>query len=369
MRNRLHAICPYFAMFPESFAEEQIKLHTRTGDWVLDPFSGRGTTLLQSLLMGRRAAAIDTNPVAYCISSAKAHVPALEALLDGIADLRSRFSETDRAGLRQTRLSLPAFFGRAFHRDTLDQILFLRAQLDWRSDAVQCFIAALALGILHGDMGRNTPYLSNQLPRTISTKPDYSLRYWRERGLWARKRDAFATLEAKAAYRLSTGVPPGEGSVLLADARLTADLLPQLHGAVAAVVTSPPYLDVTSYEEDQWLRLWFLGGEPRPTARRLSPDDRHTSAIRYWRFLGDVWAGVAPLLRDGATVVCRIGSRRLAVPDVRAGVEMSLRSAFGSAEETRPCAVSALERRQTRSFRPGSHGCGYEVDLTYTVTP
>ena len=25
-------------------------------------------------------------------------------------------------------------------------------------------------------------------------------------------------------------------------------------------ITSPPYLNVTSFEEDQWLRLWFLGG-------------------------------------------------------------------------------------------------------------
>src|SRR5258705_2335387 len=41
------------------------------------------------------------------------------------------------------------------------------------------------------------------------------------------------------------------------------------------VITSPPYLDVTNFEEDQWLRLWFLGGPPYPTRHRLASDDRH----------------------------------------------------------------------------------------------
>src|SRR3990172_1169324 len=64
MRNRLHSICPYFAMFPETFAQKHIEKFTEPGDYVYDPFSGRGTTLLQALLMNRRAAASDINPVA-----------------------------------------------------------------------------------------------------------------------------------------------------------------------------------------------------------------------------------------------------------------------------------------------------------------
>jgi len=32
-------------------------------------------------------------------------------------------------------------------------------------------------------------YLSNRMPRTISTKPDYSIRWWRERGLKPPRRE------------------------------------------------------------------------------------------------------------------------------------------------------------------------------------
>src|SRR5260370_33378460 len=64
MRHRFHALCPYFAMFPESFASTWIERLTKPGEVVLDPFSGRGTTAFQALLMRRRAIACDVNDVA-----------------------------------------------------------------------------------------------------------------------------------------------------------------------------------------------------------------------------------------------------------------------------------------------------------------
>ena len=58
-------------MFPESFPERWIGELTRRGDYVLDPFSGRGTTALSALLMERRAVATDVNDVAFCLTKAK----------------------------------------------------------------------------------------------------------------------------------------------------------------------------------------------------------------------------------------------------------------------------------------------------------
>ena len=60
MRHRFHSMCPYFAMFPESFAERWIKRLTRPGETVLDPFSGRGTTALTALLNGREVLSLVT---------------------------------------------------------------------------------------------------------------------------------------------------------------------------------------------------------------------------------------------------------------------------------------------------------------------
>jgi len=53
------------AAFPEELPEWFIKLFTRTGDTVLDPFMGSGTTLCVANRMGRNSIGIDIVPE-YC---------------------------------------------------------------------------------------------------------------------------------------------------------------------------------------------------------------------------------------------------------------------------------------------------------------
>ena len=76
VRHRFHALCPYFAMFPEMLVRKHL-VWSKRGDLILDPFSGRGTTVFESLLNDRRAIACDTNPVAVCVSRAKSAAPTM----------------------------------------------------------------------------------------------------------------------------------------------------------------------------------------------------------------------------------------------------------------------------------------------------
>lgn len=373
MRNRLHALCPYFAMFPEEFVEEHVRQFTSEGDYVYDPFSGRGTTLLQSLLMKRQAVATDINPVAYCLSAAKAHVPSLEHVIREVNRLDQRYRDHGKSQLEEQRHSLPPFFGRAFHYSTLEQLLFLRGTLNWRRNHVHRFIAALTLGILHGEMGRSRRYLSNQMPRTISPKPAYSLHYWREHRLWPRKKDVFSRLRAECRFRLSDDLPSSRGSVVMSDVREAGKKLRALTGKIAAIITSPPYFDVTSSEEDQWLRLWFLGNEPHPTYGKISSDDRYGRRDGYWNFLAEAWAGIAPLVRPDAVLVCRLGGTGMQQSEITGGLTTSLKRAFPDAHLISHPKRTQLRRRQTPAFRPGSLGCRFEVDhifrLGSAVTP
>ena len=367
MRNRLHALCPYFAMFPESFVEDHVKRLTCEGDYVFDPFSGRGTTVLQALLMGRQAVAMDINPVAYCVSAAKAQVPRPARLLKEIERLERQYETCDRRALTEQRHRLPPFFGRAFHYTTLEQLLFLRGNLDWRRDKTQRFVAAMTLGILHGEMGSSVRYLSNQMPRTISTKPAYSLRYWRQHNLWPRKKDVFERLRTESQFRLSGELPSRSGSVRLGDAREAARRFPRLAGKIACAITSPPYFDVTDCEEDQWLRLWFLGNDPKPTYGRISTDDRHGQKDRYWDFLSEVWSGIAGLMRRDAILACRMGGARMTEPEITSGLSASLSQAFPAARLIDQPKITNLRNRQTRSFRPDSTGCRFEVDYVFQL--
>lgn len=367
LRNRLHSLCPYFAMFPEGFVESCVREFTHVDDYVFDPFSGRGTTVLQSLLMGRRGIGMDVNPVAYCVSGAKAEVPALEDVLREIDSLQSRYLNCEVHQLAEERRGLPPFFGRAFHHTTLEQLLFLRSSLNWRRNQVQRFVAAIILGILHGEMDRSIRYLSNQMPRTISPKPSYSLRYWRQRNLWPKKKDVFERLRSETGFRLSGEVPSMRGVVRLGNARKAGQSLGQLAGMISCVITSPPYFDVTDCAEDQWLRLWFLGNDPKPTYGSISPDDRYESKERYWQFLTEVWAGIGDLLRPGSIVVCRLGGRGMTEPEITSGLTQSVSRALPNAALVRAPVRTELRNRQTNAFRPGSQGCRFEIDYTFSV--
>ncbi len=369
MRNRLHSLCPYFAMFPEEFADEQIRKYSSKGDVVCDVFSGRGTTMLQGLLLKRRALAIDINPVAYCISAAKAAVPRLADIRREITILERHYLDTDKSSLEDECSSLPQFFRRAFYHTTLRELLFLRSVLKWEDTTMHGFIAALVLGSLHGEMDKSCSYFSNQMPRTISTKPDYSITYWNRQCLWPKKRNVFQLLRDRAEFRVrKEDTPELTGEVALGDARDAAKLFPESLGKVKLIVTSPPYLNVTSYEEDQWLRLWFLGNEPNPTYRKISKDDRYLSAAKYWKFLKEAWEGAAPLLSAGATLVCRIGAKDLKRDEIVDGLTESLKNVFPKLRRKKPPAVSRIRNRQTEYFRPGSKGCLYEMDFAFSLT-
>ena len=350
-------------MFPEQFVEQQLLSFTSPGDLVFDPFCGRGTTIFEALLKNRRAAGLDINPVAACIARAKATAP-------GFAEIAARIDVLEQGYVRiTTPVAAPTlFFDACFENETLSEILYVRSKLNWKDSAVDCFIAAVMLGILHGESHRSEYCLSNRMPRTISTKPDYSVKWWSERNLAPPRRPVFHTLRRAVAFRYR--MPPAEkrGFVRLADARESATTFPEFAGQVRLVITSPPYLDTTDYAEDQWLRLWFLGGEPRPELRK-NKDDRHTQRPLYWEFLKESWAGLATLLDMHATIVIRIGGAKLSKQELLTGVTDSLRAALTLHEVTplHDGVTSAIRRRETSAFRPAAPRANVEHDFVFAL--
>lgn len=358
MRHRFHALCPYFAMFPETFAEKWINRLTRRGDTVLDPFCGRGTLPFQALLMGRNAIGCDISEVAYCVSRAKTNAPAFTTVRRRITELEEGF-RPERYEAR--RRALAPFFRAAYSSSTLRQILFLRESLRWRESNVDCMVAALVLGSLHGESARSPSFLSNQMPHTISTKPAYSMRFWDQNDMRPPRRDCFELLRTQAAYRYMSERPDMTATVFHGDMR---DLPRKKLPPIGCVITSPPYFDVTSYQEDQWLRLWFLGGDEHPRASRR--EERTSDQNLYWRLIGDMWRTLGLVLSRKAAVVVRIGAVRYA-PEVL--VKQLVASAMVSRRTVRlvDSVVSEIKGRQTESFRPGSKGCTVEVDCHFAV--
>lgn len=359
MRHRFHALCPYFAMFPESFAEHWIKRLTKPHETVLDPFSGRGTTALTALLCGRNAISSDVNDVAICLTKAKTRPPSLSRLKARLSRLRKEF---DPAAWRKDAREVDEFFEYAYAPATLRQLLYLRSTLDWERSRVDNMISALTLGSLHGEAESNR-YLSNQMPRTISTKPRYSVKFWKDRKLVAPERDVFNVLNRMAAFRYESPLPQGDSVVLHTDMRNLPRMI-ESEPPVSCAITSPPYLNVTSFEEDQWLRLWFLGGPQYPKKGVVSRDDRHGTADNYWSFISDMWRSLGAVMADGSHVVIRIGSRRISPEFLKRGLT-GCGQFSGRKVKLLSHQVTEIQRRQTDAFRPGTTGCVVELDCHF----
>lgn len=362
MRHRFHSICPYFAMFPETFVEKHLAASKFDG-LVFDPFCGRGTTVFESLIRGRLAAGCDVHPVAACVTGAKCDPPTFLEVIDRLSELEAECLDVR---VEPDLGELADFFSLCFAPDTLQQVQLLRETLDWRSSRTDRFVAALCLGALHGESHRSPNYFSNRMPRTISTKAAYSVRWWRQHSYEPPERDVFSILRYMAAYRYRTPPPPMRGEVVLGDARDAASKFRHLKGKVTDVITSPPYLDTTNYREDQWLRLWFLG--ERATDRQERGDGRHYHLNSYRSFLAEAWAGMRALLGGSARVVVRIGGRRLGKDEALDVVHESLNAGLGRSTRLMDAGVSSLPKRsQANAFRGASPSPTVEHDFCFSV--
>src|SRR5262249_16912100 len=167
-------------------------------------------------------------------------------------------------------------------------------------------------------------------------------------------------------FRYESEPPAGRGTTLRTDIRELPRLVQDYPEPIRCVITSPPYLDVTNFEEDQWLRLWFLGSQPRPTYRLISKDDRHERAEHYWDLISDMWRVFGQVLARNADIVIRIGGKNFNAEEMGKRLQGTSVFAQRSAELVHSEA-SPIKGKQTDSFRPGSKGCLIEADFHFRL--
>jgi hypothetical protein len=296
---RLNAICPYYTMFPLSFPYTSLS-QAKEGDWVLDPFCGRGTTNFAARLLSLPSVGVDESPVAWAITAAKViEVSPQEVIDEAESILRT-------AGVSAT---VPGdhFWRLAYHPETLQEICRLRESLMVKCDtAPRIVLRALVLGVLHGPLRRGRPsYLSNQMPRTYATKPGSAVRFWEARGLQPERVDVLDVLSRRARFTLHSTPKTSDGSAVLGDSRRPTSI-PAVSGGYRWVITSPPYFGMRSYRPDQWLRLWFLGG---PSTVSYDRREQIPHVLEeYMADLSQVWSNVAAKCAPGARLVVRFGA-------------------------------------------------------------
>lgn len=316
-----NAICPYYTMFPLEFPLHLLKKHKVEAPTVYDPFCGRGTTIYAARKMGLKSYGLDISPIATAIAQAKL----ASAELENVVALGRKL-------VAKAPKNVPSnpFFKRAFSEKTLLEVCSLREGL-MKSELTDesAILRAAALGCLHGPLpvGEGTPsYFSNQMPRTFASKPDYSVRYWTERALFPPDASVVEVLKKKLTRiaDLNTSSPSGIKNVKCLDAR-KATSFNRVKGPIVAI-TSPPYYGMKTYIQDQWLRMWFLGGEEEIDYENHN-QLCHTGHERFISDLAKVWKNIGSRAQDEAHLYVRFGSIPSAKSDAREILKASLEEA------------------------------------------
>jgi hypothetical protein len=320
--SSLHEVS-YRACFKPQLPRFFIERLTRPGAVVYDPFMGRGTTLIEAALMGRTPYGCDINPLSLVLAQPRLNPPAL-------SEIYERLHEIDFASTSEWPDRLLVFY----HPETLREICALKKYLIDRKehgdlDQVDRWIWMVAANRLTGhSAGFFSVYT---LPPNQAVSIESQAKINRRLGLKPPRRYVPELILRKSKQLLSD-LAAAHRFQLAACAKRSflmtgsADKTPEIgSNSVELIVTSPPFLDVVDYEQDNWLRAWFCGID---IARLQIWQIKN---VRDWegRMTG-FFREANRVLRPGGWVAFEVGEVRggkirLETSALRAGIEAGLR--------------------------------------------
>ena len=295
--HSLHEIS-YRACFKPQLPHFFITRLTKPGDVVLDPFMGRGTTLLEAALNGRHTIGNDVNPLSRMLLEARLDPP---SLLEVDARLNSLSLDEPMAH--------PDGFDVFFHERTLNQICRLREYLNERyqansDDRVDRWIRMVALNRLTGHS--NGFFSVYTLPPNQATSIDRQRINNRRRNQRPEYRNVLELIRRKT-YSLLRDMQDRAPSGCSYGFFQQPVRIPFAYVGppVSLAVTSPPFLDIVNYKADNWMRCWFADIDPEEVGITQS------GKLETWKLLvRDALDNVAAISAPGSAFAFEVGEVR-----------------------------------------------------------
>jgi hypothetical protein len=298
---------PYYAMFPVDFAFDVIKKYSKAGEYIIDPFAGRCSSVYVGGVLGRYSLGIEINPVGWLYGAVKLNPAEKWRVLKRLEELDAKKNYYSKAIKR-----MPAFFRMCYCDDVLKFLLSARKNLNWENNRVDATLMSIILVYLHGKLGEG---LSNQMRMTKAMGPAYSIDWWKKNKLTKPpKINPVDMIAKKIEWRYCKGIPRVfDSKVIFGDSTLKLNNVVNQNKKkkikFSLLFTSPPYCDVTDYHADQWLRLWLLGGPERPEAIQQQHKGRFVSKERYKDLLDQVFGNCAKLMKKKSVIYVRTDKR------------------------------------------------------------
>lgn len=294
--NRLHEIS-YRACFKAELPNFFIKTLTRERDVVYDPFMGRGTTPLQAALMNRFPIGNDINPLSKMLLRPRLSVPSL-------ANVMKRLKLIDWNRSWDMDEDLLTFY----HPKTLNDIYTLKHWLIDREaergglDSTDDWIRMVAINRL---TGHSSGFFSvYTLPPNQAVTVDRQKKINERRNQTPPNKDIREIIIKKSRVLMSQCAGfMCQGAILGTE---TADKTEYISsGSVDLVVTSPPFLDIVNYAQDNWLRCWFAGIDANKV-----PISIHKTVESWTGFTHRTLKELSRIVKTGGYIAYEVGEVR-----------------------------------------------------------
>jgi hypothetical protein len=248
--------------------------------------------------MGRRPLANDINPLSVLLTRPRLRPPTLE-------QIESRLSSIPWHRPVPVREDLLVFY----HPETLRELTVLR---DWLLEAaplqaedpdpVVDWIRMVAINRLTGHSpGFFSVYT---LPPNQAVSADAQRKINEKRQQVPPRRDIAKLILKKSRSLLSQGVVGSHPRGILTTGTATSS--PQIpSGSATLVVTSPPFLDIVQYADDNWLRCWFAGIDISDVKIAM-----HRTEAAWTEMVRHVLAEQARIVESGGHIAFEVGEVR-----------------------------------------------------------
>ncbi len=302
--SSIHEIS-YRACFKPQLPAFFIKLLTAEGDIVYDPFSGRGTTVIEAGLLSRRIISNDINPLNQILAMPRFFIPRLKDIEDRLSQIKFN-----------TRIKADLDLSMFYHPDTLIEILSLKQYLFKRKesgaeDDIDRWIRMVATNRL---TGHSSGFFSvYTFPPNQAITQNEQVRINKKRNQKPEYRDVNLIILKKTKSLLRNVTE--EQRSLLSKAGKTALFLTNDAGStpeiksetVQLTTTSPPFLDIVTYSKDNWLRCWFNSLNDETISSGITAAK---SVVEWSKIMGRVFHELYRITRNDGWVAFEVGEVR-----------------------------------------------------------
>jgi hypothetical protein len=302
--SSLHEIS-YRACFKPQLPRYFIERYSKEGDTIYDPFMGRGTTIIEAALMKRNVIGNDVNPLSKILAAPRLDIPGIDEVQDRLAEIE--FSKKAKADI-----DLSMFYHRRTEAEIVSlQKYLLRRKKDRKEDRIDRWIRMVATNRL---TGHSSGFFSvYTLPPNQATQPKSQRRINTMRKQTPGYRDIKRIILKKTRTLLKTisdhdrenlNTVRTRARFLATSAQHTTKISA---GTIQLTVTSPPFLNIVQYSNDNWLRCWFNGIDDKA----IAPHITMSRTIDEWSFvMKAVFIELFRITKRGGYVAFEVGELR-----------------------------------------------------------